>query len=79
VGGWKRVHNKELHNFYAPPNIIRMIKVRKIRGAGHAARMLEMRNSYKILVEEPEGKRPRERRKDVSVDGRIILKWILRK
>jgi hypothetical protein len=49
-GGWRRVHNKELHNLYA--SIIRVIKSR-IRWAGHVVRMREMRNSYNIFVGKP--------------------------
>jgi hypothetical protein len=45
----------ELHNLYSSPNIIRMIKSRRMRWAGHVARMGETRNAYRILVEKPEG------------------------
>jgi hypothetical protein len=55
---WRKLHNEELHNLYSSPNIIRMIKSRKIRWAGHVARMGETRNAYRILVGKPEGKRP---------------------
>jgi hypothetical protein len=47
---WRRLHNEEIHNFYASPYIIRVIKSRSIRWVGHVARMGEMRNAYKILV-----------------------------
>jgi hypothetical protein len=57
-GGWKQQHNEELHNFYSSPSIIRMIKSRRLRRAGNVARMKEKRNAYRILVENPEGKRP---------------------
>jgi hypothetical protein len=57
VGGWRRLHNEELHNLYASSNIIRVIKSRKMRRVG------EMRNAYKILVGKPEKKRPLERPK----------------
>jgi hypothetical protein len=53
-----KLHNEELHNLYSSPSIIRMIKSRKIRWAGHTARMGEKRNAYTILVGKPEGKRP---------------------
>jgi hypothetical protein len=58
VGGWRRLHNKELHNLYASPYVIRVINSRRMRWAGHVTRMGEIRNSYKILIEKPEGKRP---------------------
>jgi hypothetical protein len=55
---WRKLHNGELHNLYSSPNIIRMIKSRRLRWAGHVARMGETRNVYRILVGKPEGKRP---------------------
>jgi hypothetical protein len=51
---------EELHNLYSSPNIIRVIKSREMRRAGHVARMGKMRNAYNILVAKPEGKRPLE-------------------
>jgi hypothetical protein len=56
--GWRKLHNKELHNLYSSPNIIRIIKSRRMRWAGHVARMWEKRNVYRLLVGKPEGKRP---------------------
>jgi hypothetical protein len=57
AGGWRRLHNKELHNLYALPNIIRVIKSRRRMGwVGHVVDMGEMRNSYDIMVRKPEGK-----------------------
>jgi hypothetical protein len=58
-GGWRKLHNAELRNFYSSPSIIRMIKSRRMRWAGHVARMGEKRNGYRILVGKPEGKRRR--------------------
>jgi hypothetical protein len=57
TGGWRKLHNEELHNFYSSPNIIRMIKSRRMRWAGHVARMGADRNTYRILVGKPEGQR----------------------
>jgi len=57
AGGWRRLHNVDLHNLYASPNITRVIKSRKMRWEGHVARVVEMRNSYKILIGKPERKR----------------------
>jgi hypothetical protein len=58
TGDWRKLHNEELHNFYSSPNIIRMIKARWMRWAGHVARMGATRNAYRLLVGKPEGKRP---------------------
>jgi hypothetical protein len=57
-GGWTKLHNEELHNLYSSPSIIRIIKSRRIRLAGHVARMGEKRNVYRLLVGRSEGKRP---------------------
>jgi hypothetical protein len=55
IGGWRKLHNEELHNLYCSPSIIiRMIKPRMMRWAGHVARMGEKRNAYRILVGKPE-------------------------
>jgi hypothetical protein len=48
----------ELHNLYSSPSIIRMIKSRRMRWAGHVPRMVEERNAYRILLGKPDGKRP---------------------
>jgi hypothetical protein len=58
AGGWRRLHNEELRNLYASPNVIRVIKRKRMRWAGHAARMGGMRNAYKIFARKPEGRRP---------------------
>jgi hypothetical protein len=57
-GGWRNLHNEELHNLYSSPSIIRMINSRRMRWAGHVARIGEKRNAYRILVGKPEGRRP---------------------
>jgi hypothetical protein len=58
---WRKLHNGELCNLYSSPDIIRQIKSRRMRWAGHVARMGEGRNVYRVLVGKPEGKRPLER------------------
>jgi hypothetical protein len=58
TGEWRRLHNEELNDLYSSPNIIRVIKSRTMRWAGHVARMEEKRGAYRILVGRPEGRRP---------------------
>jgi hypothetical protein len=57
TGEWRKLHNKELHDLCFSPSIIRIIKSRRMRWAGHIARMGEKRNAYTLLVGKPEGKR----------------------
>ncbi|KAJ4433807.1 hypothetical protein ANN_16119 [Periplaneta americana] len=58
TGEWRKLHNTELHALYSSPDIIRNIKSKRLRWAGHVARMGESRNAYRVLVGRPEGKRP---------------------
>jgi hypothetical protein len=58
TGGWIKLHNEELHGLYSSPSIIRVIKARRMRWAGHLARMGEVRGAHNILVGKPEGRRP---------------------
>jgi hypothetical protein len=58
TGEWRRLHNKELYALYSSPNIIRVIKSRRLRWARHVARMGERRGAYRDLVGKPEGRRP---------------------
>jgi hypothetical protein len=64
-GSWRKLHNDELYSLYSSPNIVRVIKSRRMRWAGHMAHMGEGRCVYRVLVGRPEGKRPlgRPRRK----------------
>jgi hypothetical protein len=57
-GSWRKVHNDELHSLYSSLNIVRVIKSRRMRWAGHVARMREGRGVYRVLVGRPESKRP---------------------
>jgi hypothetical protein len=63
------LHNEELHNFYSSPNIIRMIKSRRMRWMGHVTRIVEIRIAYRILVGKPERKRPLGRPRRRWVDN----------
>jgi hypothetical protein len=85
TGGWKKLHNEELHNLYYSTNIISIIKSRRMRWARHVARMGEKRNVYRLLVGKPEGKRPlgRSRRRwmdNINIDllaiGLSVVYWI---
>jgi hypothetical protein len=58
TGGWRKLHNEELHGLYFSPSIVRVIKARRMRWAGHVAHMGEVRGAHNILVGKPEGKRP---------------------
>jgi hypothetical protein len=83
--GWRKLHNEEFHNLYSSPNIIRMIKSKRMRLTGHVARMGEKMNEYRIFVGKSEGKTPlgRPRRRwmhNIKMDLREIgwggMDWI---
>jgi hypothetical protein len=84
AGGWRRLHNDELHNLYTSPNVFRLTKSRRLRREGHVARMGEVRNGYRFLVGKPEGKRPLGRsgrrweyiRMDLREIGSEVVEWI---
>jgi len=85
TGDWRRLHNEELNDLYSSLNIVRVIKSRRLRWAGHVARMGEERRVYRVLVGKPEGKRPlgRPRRRwvdNIGVDlqevGCGYMDWI---
>jgi hypothetical protein len=65
TGGWRKLHNEELHGLYSSPSIVRVIRER-MRWAEHVARMGDVRGTYSILVGKPEGRRPL---------GRPRLRW----
>ena len=69
---WRRLHNEELHSLYCSPNIVRVIKSRRLRWAGHVARMEEGRSAFKILKE-------RDLWGGLGIDGRTILEWTLKR
>ena len=71
------LHNEELYALYSSPNIIRVIKPRIVRWAGHVARMEQRRDAYRALVGKPEGRRPLERSRrrwedDIKMDLREV-------
>jgi hypothetical protein len=67
TGGWRKLHNEELHELYSLSSIIRIIKSRRMGWMGHVARMGEKRNAYRLLVGKPEETRPL---------GRPRLRWV---
>jgi hypothetical protein len=87
-GSWRKLHNDELHSLYSSLNIVRVIKSRRVRWAGHVERMGEGRGVYRVLVGSPEGKRPlgRPRRRwenninmdlrEIGILGRIGFSWL---
>jgi hypothetical protein len=66
---WRKLHNGELRDLYSSPSIIRIIKSRRMRWAGHVAKKGEKRNAYRLLVGKPEGKRPLGRPRRRWVDN----------
>jgi len=85
TGEGRRLHNEELNDLYSSPNIVRVIKSRRMRWAGHVARMGEERGVYRVLLEKPEGRRllerPRRRwvdniRMDLQEVGCRYMDWI---
>ena len=72
----RRLLNEELHSLYRSPNIVREIKSRRLRWAGHVARMEEGKGTFKILTDKPTVKRPWG---GLGVDGRTILEWTLKR
>jgi hypothetical protein len=85
TGGWRKLHNEELHNLYSSPSIIRIIKSRRMRWVGHVARMGKKRNVDRLLAGKLEGKRPlgKPRRRwmdNIKMDlleiGLSVVDWI---
>ena len=76
TGEWRRLHNEELNDLYSSPNIVRVIKSRRMRWAGHVAHMGYERGVYRVLVGKPE---KGDHWGGLGVDGWIILGWISRR
>ena len=76
TGEWRKLHNEGHNDLYSLPNIVRVVKSRRMRWAGHVARMGEGRGVHRVLVGKSEGK---NQWGNPDVDGRIILRWIFRK
>jgi hypothetical protein len=74
VTEWKKLHSEELHILYSSPNIIMLIKSRRMRWAGNVARMGKERNVYKVWLESP---KERDHFEDRGVDRRMGSEWIL--
>jgi hypothetical protein len=72
---WRKLHNDELHNLYSSPNIVRVIRSRRMRWAGHVARMGEGRGVYRVLVGRPEGKSPLGRPRRTIVRKKQVIYW----
>jgi hypothetical protein len=75
-GSWRKLHNDELHSLYSSPNIVRVIKSRRMRWAGHVARIGEVKGVYRLWLGGPKA---RDHREDLDVGGRITLRWTLRR
>jgi hypothetical protein len=77
TGEWRKLHNEELSDLYSLPNIVWVVKSRRMRWAGHVARMEEGRGVYRVLVGKPGGKRPlgRPRRRWEDNIKMIFRKW----
>jgi hypothetical protein len=69
MGEWRKLHNKELRDLYSSPSIIRIMKSRRMRWAGHVAQLGEKGNAYRLLVVKSEGKRPLGRPRHRWVDN----------
>jgi hypothetical protein len=76
AGGWRRLHSGQIHNLCASQDIILVIKSKRKRRTGHVARMGDIRNIYKIWLENMKG---RDHLEDLNEDGKIILEWNLGK
>jgi hypothetical protein len=76
-GSWRKLCNDEFHSLYYSPNIVRVIKSRRMRWAGHVARMGNWRSIYKFFVGGGGGPKGRDHWEDLGVGGRITLKWTL--
>ena len=76
AGEWWKLHNEELNDLYCSPNIVGVIKSRRMRWAGHVARMGRRRELYRVVVG---NLRERDHWGEPGADGRIMLRWIFRK
>jgi hypothetical protein len=77
TGDWRKLHNEEINVLYCSPNIVRVIKSRRMRWAGHVARMGEERGVHRVLVGKPEGMRPLGRPRRRWVDNiRMVLQEV---
>jgi hypothetical protein len=86
TGNWRRLHNKELYTLYSLPNVIWVIKSRRLRWAGHVAPMAKRKGAHTVLMGKPEGRRPLERPKhrweyniktDLQEVGLRVMDWMI--
>ena len=76
TGDWRKLHNEELTDLFLSPNIIQVIKLRRIRWLGHVAHMGERKGAYRVLMG---NLRERVHFEDPGIDERFILRWLFRK
>jgi hypothetical protein len=76
MGEWRKIQNEELHDLSSSPNIVQVIKIRRMRWVRHMASMGESRGAYRVWWG---NLREKDHFEDPGVDGRIILRWIFRK
>jgi hypothetical protein len=69
AGGWRKLHNEELHDLYSSPSIIKILKSRRMRWASHVVRIVDKRNVYRLFVGMPKGKRPLGRPRHRWIDN----------
>jgi hypothetical protein len=75
TGEWRKLHNEQFHDLYSSPSIMRIMKAKRMRWAGHVARIGEKRNAYRLLLGKPEGRGPLGRPRRRWLDGCCKVGW----